>query len=303
MSDLLVIDSDSSCTLVQRQLAQFFAAAGSESGMIEARMILCTALKIDHIELLREADRPIGSCGTEVTETIVTLAMRRARHEPVSRILGRREFFGLDFAIDPFVLDPRADTESVVELTIDAMAPRWKEPLRILDLGTGSGAILCALLANLPHALGVGIDISEAACKVAARNLHRLGLVERGAIVCGNWTEALASPFDVIVSNPPYIARGEIATLHPEVRDFDPHLALDGGTDGYEAYRTIIPALPRLLAQGGIAVFELGQGQSEKVGQLFAAAGLTLLGTREDLAGIARAIAAVQPVGHRRASK
>lgn len=302
MSDLLIIDSASSCTLVQRQLAQFFAAAGSETGMIEARMILCTALKIDHIELLREADRPIGSCGAEVTEAIVALAMRRARHEPVSRILGRREFFGLDFAIDPFVLDPRADTESVVELTIDAMAPRWKEPLRILDLGTGSGAILCALLANLPHALGVGIDISEAACKVAVRNLHRLELVERGTIVCGNWTEALTGPFDVIVSNPPYIARGEITTLRPEVRDFDPHLALDGGADGYEAYRAIIPTLPPLLAQGGIAVFELGQGQSEKVGQLFAAAGLTLLGTREDLAGIARAIAAVQTVGYHRVS-
>jgi release factor glutamine methyltransferase len=299
MSNPLFIDPESSTTLVQRQLAQFFAAAGSETGMIEARMILCTALGIDHLALLREADRPIGQRGVEVTETIVTLAMRRARHEPVSRILGRREFFGLHLAIDPFVLDPRADTETAVEMTIDAMAPRWKEPLRILDLGTGSGAILCALLMNFPHALGLGVDISERACQIAARNLRTLGLVGRGAIVCGNWAEALSGPFDVIISNPPYIARGEIAALRPDVRDFDPPLALDGGADGYAAYRAIIPALPQLLAQGAVAVFELGQGQDETVGQLLNAAGLTLLGTREDLAGITRAIAALQPVAYR----
>lgn len=298
----LIIDPEASCTLVQRQLAQYFSASGSLSGMIEARMILCSALGVDHVGLLREADRPIGLRGVEVTETIVRLAVRRARHEPVSRILGRREFFGLELAIDPAVLDPRADTESVVEMVVDAMAPRWKEPLRVLDLGVGSGAILCALLTSFPHAYGVGVDLSEAACKVAARNLETLGLAERGAMVCGNWSEALRGPFDVIVSNPPYIAQDEIATLGADVRDFDPHLALDGGVDGYAAYRAIIPALPHLLAQGGIAVFELGQGQGEKVGQLLEEAGLTLLGTREDLAGIKRVIAALQPVGYHRAS-
>jgi release factor glutamine methyltransferase len=288
----LSFDPAASYEKVQRQLAALFADSGSDAAMIEARMILCAALGIDHAAFLREADRPIRTQGAEVAERIAALAARRAKHEPISRILGHREFWGLDLAIDPAVLDPRADTETLVEAVIDSMSARRQMPLRLLDLGTGSGALLCALLASFPHAFGVGIDVSEAACKVAAKNLAALNLLSRGKIICGDWTKALSGSFDIIVSNPPYIAQGEIVDLAPDVRDYDPHLALDGGTDGYVAYRAIIPELPSLLAPGGIAVFELGIGQAEGVAALFEASGLFVTGARRDLAGIERAIVA-----------
>ena len=172
------------------------------------------------------------------------------------------------------------------------MAQRRDMPLRFLDLGTGSGALLCALLASLPQAFGLGIDLSEAACRIAAQNLATLGFSARGMIVCGDWTKALRGSFDIIVSNPPYIAHAEIATLAPDVRDYDPMLALDGGDDGFAAYRALAPVLPSLLAPEGIAVFELGIGQAQGVGDLLKAAGLSVMGTRCDLAGIERAIVA-----------
>lgn len=290
----LAFDPKASLSSAQRQLARFFADAGSAAAdaMTEARMLLCAALGIDHAALLRDSDKPIGVQGAAATQRLAAFALRRAKHEPVSRILGRREFWGLDFSISPAVLDPRADTETLVEAAIAAMAARTDAPLRILDLGTGSGALLCALLVSFPQAFGLGIDVSEAACKVAAQNLDALGLASRGAIIRGDWTMALGGSFDVIVSNPPYIAREDIATLDREVRDYDPHLALDGGEDGFSAYRALVPALPSLLASDGIAVFELGIGQAQGVGDLFAAAGLTVISTRRDLAGIERAIVA-----------
>ncbi|MGA3304277.1 MAG: peptide chain release factor N(5)-glutamine methyltransferase, partial [Methylovirgula sp.] len=238
---------------------------------------------------LRDQDRPIGA---EAAAIATEMAARRARHEPISRILGHREFFGLDFVVDPSVLDPRPDTETLVDSVIVAVAERWQAPLTLLDLGTGSGAILSALLASFPYAFGVGVDRSEAACKMAKKNLAALGFARRGAIVCGHWGDAIAGSFDVIVSNPPYIAQGTIADLDREVRDYDPHLALDGGADGYDAYRAIIPVLPYLLAPDGVAVFELGQGQGSVVKELLESAGLQVAGTRRDLAGIERAIGA-----------
>jgi release factor glutamine methyltransferase len=286
------IDPSASYQQAQRQLAQLFEAAGSDVAMIEARILLCAALNIDHAALLRDAERPIGAEGAEAVAKLAALAARRVKHEPVSRILGRREFWGLDLAIDACVLDPRADTETIVEAVIDAMASRWQTPLRLLDLGTGSGALLCALLASFPQAFGVGIDLSEAACRVAAKNLAALGLASRGKIVCGHWAEALCGRFDIIVSNPPYIAHAEIETLAPEVRDYDPHLALDGGADGFLAYRSLSPELPRLLAKEGVAVFEVGLGQAERVARLLEAAGSLVIGMRRDLAGIERVVVA-----------
>lgn len=251
-------------------------------------MLLCAALHIDHADLLRDGERPIGVHA----ERLAGLVARRLKHEPVSRILGRREFWGLDLSVSPAVLDPRPDTETLVEAAIAAIGQRRDAPLRVLDLGTGSGALLCALLANFPRGFGLGIDVSDAACKVAAKNLAALGFARRGAVVCGDWTEALSGSFDVIVSNPPYIAHAEIATLDPQVRDYDPHLALDGGDDGYAAYRALAVALPSLLAREGVAVLELGIWQAGYVGSLLEATGLVVIERRRDLAGIERAIVA-----------
>ncbi|MGO9135538.1 MAG: peptide chain release factor N(5)-glutamine methyltransferase [Methylovirgula sp.] len=282
-----MIDPAASLTLVQRQLAALFTDFGSDAAMVEARILICAALNIDHAQFVRDSEQPIGAAGAALLEG---MAARRIKHEPVSRILGHRAFFGLDFCVSPAVLDPRPDTETVVEAALDAMAARRDAPLRILDLGTGSGALLCALLSHLPKAFGIGVDLSEAACRIAHKNLAALGLASRGSIVCGEWMKALAGRFDVIVSNPPYIVHGEIAGLAPEVRDFDPALALDGGTDGYNAYRAIIPMLPKFLARNGVAVLELGKGQAARVAMLFEAAGLFSITTRRDLAGIERAI-------------
>jgi release factor glutamine methyltransferase len=290
--ETLTIDPDASCTLVQRQLAARFADNGSNAAMTEARLILCAALGIDHATLLRYGDHPIGSQGAEATARLASLAARRAAHEPVSRILGRREFWGLDFTISPDVLDPRPDTETIVEAAIAAIGHRRIEALRILDLGVGSGAILGALLASFPNAYGIGVDVSEAACGIAVQNLAALNLAARSAILCADWTEPLSGPFDLIVSNPPYIAADVIDTLEPEVRDYDPHLALDGGADGYDAYRTLIPLLPRLLASDGAVVFEIGEGQAAGVAQLFKSEGFDQVETRPDLADIERAVIA-----------
>lgn len=285
----LTIQSCDSRGDVQRQLAKVLEAEGSQAGMMEARMILSAALGLDHAAFVRDQEKPIGS---EAAIRVLDMARRRMRHEPISRILGHREFFGLDFTIDPSVLDPRPDTETLVDAVIDAMAARWQAPLTILDLGVGSGAILSALLANFPRAFGLGIDRSEAACKIAKKNLETLGFANRGAIVCGSWADPIARSFDVIVSNPPYIAHDAIDGLDPEVRDYDPHLALDGGADGYDAYRAIIPVLPYMLAPDGVVVFEIGQGQGKTVTELLDSAGLRVIETRRDLAGIERAISA-----------
>lgn len=289
----LVFDPATPRQQVQRQLSDVLAAAGSQAAMTEARMILCAALRIDHADLLRDGDLPVGARA----EHLADLLARRLKHEPVSRILGRREFWGLDFSVSPAVLDPRPDTETVVEAAIAAIGSRRDAPLRVLDLGTGSGALLCALLVSFPKGFGLGIDVSEAACKIAAKNLATLGFGPRGAVVCGYWAEALRGSFDVIVSNPPYIAHAEIATLDPGVRDYDPHLALDGGDDGYAAYRAIAPVLSGLLAKEGVTVLELGIGQAACVGSLLEAAGLAVMTTPRDLAGIERAIVARRHAG------
>lgn len=270
----------------QRRLAAVFAAGRSDTAALDARLILCEALGMDHAALLSDPDRPIGAAAARLAE----LAARRSRHEPISRIRGRREFRGLDLAIGPAVLDPRPDTEIVVEAVLEAFAPRRADALRVLDLGTGSGAILGALLTELPNAFGVGVDISAPACLLARCNLTRLGLASRARILCGDWTDALAMTFDIIVSNPPYVARADIAALMPDVRDYDPRLALDGGEDGLAAYRAIVPGLRGLLAPDGLAALEVGAGQAKAVAGILAAFGLVGAAARRDLAGQERVL-------------
>ncbi|OIQ69250.1 release factor glutamine methyltransferase [mine drainage metagenome] len=221
-------------------------------------------------------------------------ARRRLAGEPVARILGHKEFWGLPLQLSAATLVPRPDTETVVELAWQVLctSAHPHRPLRIIDIGTGSGAILLALLSELPNASGIGTDISAAAVETASANAARLGFAPRTAFVACNYAAAVSGKFDLIVSNPPYIRSTEIADLAIEVRDHDPIAALDGGADGLDAYRAIAAEAARLLEPGGVVVVELGYGQSGDVRRLMAAAGLALQGPpKDDLAGIRRAVA------------
>lgn len=210
------------------------------------------------------------------------LAERRAAREPVSRIVGRREFWSREFLLTPETFDPRPDSETVVEAALAAVPSCGT----VLDLGTGSGCLLAALLAERPDAWGLGIDRSPGACRAAQRNLSGL----RAAVAAGYWGTAVGGRFDLVVSNPPYIPSADIAELMPEVRDHDPRLALDGGADGLDAYRAILGDLSRLLSPGGAAVLELGIGQAESVAALADSSGLRVRDIRADLGGIPRAM-------------
>jgi release factor glutamine methyltransferase len=224
---------------------------------------------------------------------INALARRRLAHEPVARILGRKEFWSFTLGIDAATLVPRPETETIVEAAlaaIDAAGTRQRA-LRVADLGTGSGALTLALLAELPNATGVATDINVDALRRARANARSLGQT-RAAFVACDIAAALSGPFDVIVSNPPYVASNDIATLAPEVRDFDPRRALDGGADGLDFYRAIAKAAPALVAPDGFVVVELGRGQADAVATLFSAVGLAPEPPRTDLNGIARALIA-----------
>jgi release factor glutamine methyltransferase len=278
----------------QRLLAKSFALAGIESGMTDARALIGAALRLSRAQLLAQSDRILEP--REIA-AISALAARRLKREPVSRILGRKEFWSLMLDVTPDVLVPRPDTETVVEAALDYIVRGGLrlEKLRILDIGTGSGALVLALLEELPNAHGVGTDISTAALHVARGNAERLGLAPRCSFVACNIADGVQGRFDLIVSNPPYIARGAVAALDPEVRDYDPRLALDGGADGLDVYRAIAAAAPALLAPGGRLIVELGAGQAGLVTALFASEMIEVLSVRDDLGGIPRALAARLP--------
>jgi release factor glutamine methyltransferase len=241
----------------QRAIARNLAASGVERPYADARILLCVALGIDHAELIRNPVCPIG-LGAATLETFVA---RRLKREPVSRIIGQRDFWQSHFKISPAVFDPRPETEALVEAALDYAALFPRDRWRILDLGTGSGAILCSLLQCLPGSSGVGVDRSHEACVIAAENCASLGFGQRACIVCSDWTHALRGRFDMVVSNPPYVAKAEFVSLPPEVRNHDPPLALNGGEDGLAAYREIISDLGNFLAPRGIIALEVGAGQ------------------------------------------
>ncbi len=262
----------------RRSLAARFRSGDIDSPELDARILVGAALGLDLTGMIAAATRPVTAAEAVRLEDF---AGRRLKGEPVARILGSREFWGLPLQLSAATLVPRPDTETVV-----ALAPR------IADIGTGSGAILLALLSELPDAMGVGTDISAAALRTASANARNLGLARRAAFVACDYISALSGPFDLIVSNPPYIRSAEIKDLASEVRDYDPLGALDGGSDGLNAYRALIPQAARLLAPGGTLALEVGHDQGADVEQLMAAAGLTLRGPpRTDLAGIRRAVA------------
>ena len=253
--------------------------------------MLCAAAGIDHAGLIRDPDLPLGAAAG----SLAVHAARRLRREPVSRILGHRAFWGLSFTVTPAVLDPRPETEGLVDSVLDSIGGRRGAALAILDLGTGTGAILAALLRDLPLARGLGIDRSFEACRIARRNLLDLGLGERAALVCGDWATALRGRFDIVVSNPPYIATGDLAGLERDVREHDPIAALDGGPDGLDAYRAIAPRLGDRLWPGGVAAFECGAGQGPDVATLLRDGGLAGPSIYLDLAGHDRVVIGVKP--------
>ncbi len=217
------------------------------------------------------------------------LLARRAAREPLAFLIGRQGFWTLDLAVSPATLIPRADSETLIEALILARPDR-DAVRRVLDLGTGTGCLLLAALSEYPHAWGVGIDVSAAACRLAARNAAANGLAERTALLCGDWAGALVGRFDVILGNPPYIAEPELDGLMPEVGRHEPRRALDGGPDGLGAYRHVMPMLGQLLHPDGLVILEVGVGQAETVARLGGPAGLRPVSMPADLGGIARAV-------------
>lgn len=263
------------------------AKAGVESANLEARLLVGAALEVSAEQLIAWPERAIEPAAQE---RLATLLARRTAREPMAHILGHREFWSLEFTVTPDVLVPRPDSETLIAAALEQIADRAAR-LRLLDLGVGSGCLLLALLSELPQAGGLGIDCSPAALAVAERNAAALGLASRARFARGNWLEGVRGPFDVVVSNPPYIARAELAGLPPEVRH-DPRAALDGGEDGLDAYRTIAAGLPAVLAPGGFAVIEIGAGQAELVTAILRQAGLEPWLQCADLSGTTRCLLA-----------
>ena len=273
----------------RRALAAQLRSAQLDEAELDARILLGAALGLDLTGLIAQAARTLTEA--EASQ-LAQYAQRRIAGEPVARILGAREFWGLPLRLSEATLIPRPDTETVVERALELFReqPTSHRP-RIADIGTGSGAILLALLSELPGACGVGTDISVAALQTARSNAARLGFAGRAGFVACDYAAALSGRFDLIVSNPPYIRSAEIARLATEVRDHDPIGALDGGADGLTAYRAIASEAGRLLESGGVLAVEVGYGQSGEVEGLMTAAGLTLRAPpKADLAGTARAV-------------
>ena len=285
-------DPGNSIESARRALTARLQSAGIEEPALDARLLVGAALELDLTGLMTQAARQLTPGETARLERY---AERRLAHEPVARILGARDFWGMPFRLSEATLVPRPDTETVVELALEIfreLTISGQRP-RIADIGVGSGAILLALLHEIPDAFGVGTDVSLTALNTARDNAAALGLTGRAGFVACSYASALGGPFDLIVSNPPYIPSAEIPTLSIEVREHDPHLALDGGNDGYDAYRALIPQASERLAPGGALIVEAGQGQARNIETLMAAAGL-MVGRppKADLAGIPRAISA-----------
>ena len=274
----------------RRVLAARFKSDAIESAELDARLLIGAVLGLDLTGLITAAHRHLSS--DEATR-LEDFARRRLQGEPVARILGHKEFWGLSLKLSTATLVPRPDTETVVELALELLRAEGASgrELRIADLGTGSGAILLALLSELSGAHGFGTDLSAAALQTAAANAAHAGLSGRATFIACDYASGLSGPFDLIVSNPPYIRSADIADLARDVRGYDPMAALDGGADGLDAYRVLIPQAARLLAPGAVLVVEAGEGQSGQIQALMTAAGLTPAGhPKADLAGIQRAV-------------
>ncbi|MBR0656766.1 peptide chain release factor N(5)-glutamine methyltransferase [Plastoroseomonas arctica] len=265
---------------------QHLRAASVATPRQEARMLLGAAIGVPPEELLRDARAAVAP---EASARFAALLKRRLAGEPIAYLVGSRGFWTLDLAVSPASLIPRPDSETLVEAALLAIPDRTL-PLRILDLGTGTGALLLAALSEYTNAWGLGVDRVPAAVELARQNAARTGLATRAAFLVGDWAGALDARFDLVLCNPPYIESAAIAGLMPEVARFEPASALDGGPDGLDAYRAVLAGLPSLLAPQGVAILELGLGQGPAVEALAAGFGLDVGPTRADLGGIARAL-------------
>ncbi|MFZ3033988.1 MAG: peptide chain release factor N(5)-glutamine methyltransferase [Parvibaculum sp.] len=273
-----------------RMLAWRLKEAGIANASLDARLLTQAVCNIGEIEMIRE---PGARLSDEEINRLGQFEMRRLAGEPVSRILGRREFWGLAFRVSPATLDPRADSETLIETALPFLTD--VEAPAILDLGTGTGCLLIALLHELPNATGVAIDVSAEALEIARQNADDLGVASRATFRHGCWVEGLSGRFDLVISNPPYIPAADIDELDVEVRAHDPRLALDGGADGLDAYRDIAAALPHLLKPGGHAVIELGVGQDEEVSAIFRTQQLVVTNIVPDIGQVPRALVACLP--------
>ena len=277
-----------------RDAAVALAAAGIDNVRFEARLLLAHAAGLSAEQLIARGAEPAPAV---VAERLRALTARRVLREPMAYILGEREFWGLPFKVSPAVLVPRPDSETLIEAAL-ALMPDRQRPWRILDLGLGSGCLLLTLLREYPAASGVGLELSEEALAVAQANAEALAVDARARLILGDWQQPdwqqrLGGPFDLLVSNPPYIEAGAIERLMPEVARFEPRLALDGGPDGLAAYRNIATAAPALMAPGGRVLVESGEGQVTEISRIFASAGLIMEAPWRDLAGIDRVVSAM----------
>ncbi len=281
--------SGQSIETVRRTLAARLRQTGVETPALDARLLLGAALGLDLTGMIAASTRRVTAAEAAQLEGF---ARRRIAGEPVARIVGNGEFWGLPLRLSADTLAPRPDTETVVEAAL-GMIGAQAGALRIVDIGVGSGAILLALLHELPEAFGVGVDVSPGALRTAQANAASLGLSRRARFVASDYLAALAGRFDLIVANPPYIRSADIAALATEVRDHDPRRALDGGVDGLNAYRAIARQACARLAPGGALVLEIGQGQGADVERIVAATGLRLEGPpKPDLSGTPRVVSA-----------
>ncbi|MGH6901749.1 MAG: peptide chain release factor N(5)-glutamine methyltransferase, partial [Geminicoccaceae bacterium] len=268
------------------RIAARLAAAGIEDARAEAWLLLATATGRERAELMAGTAARLDAAQAARLEELVR---RRAAREPIAYILGEKEFWSLTFEIDPAVLIPRPESETVVAAVLDEIKGQGPAS-RLLDLGTGSGCLLLALLSELPNATGLGVDASAGAVALAGRNAARLDLAAHAGFAQGRWGEGLEERFDVIVSNPPYVAEPEWSRLQPEIREFEPRAALVAGADGLAAYRALAPDCARLLAPDGLCALEIGHGQSNAVTEILGRHGLKVTGRHRDLAGIERCV-------------
>ena len=262
------------------------AKAGIDGAAREVRLLLQAAAGIPIATQIAFPERTIEIAAAARFDVLLE---RRARREPMAHILGQREFWSLAFKVTADTLDPRPDSETLVQAVLDQLPDR-SAALRLIDFGTGTGCLLLALLHELPNATGAGVDVSAAALAVATENANALGLAQRTSFHRSDWDDGLASGFDIVLSNPPYIPSEDIAGLQPEIASYEPRLALDGGPDGLDAYRRLGPATARLLVPDGLAAFEIGIGQGESVRRIMAAAGLRHIATARDLAAVERSL-------------